>query len=26
LLPRTKSVDIDNIRDWKEAVSYAKKK
>ena len=26
LLPRTKSVDIDNIRDWKEAEFYAKKK
>ena len=26
LLPRAKSVDIDNIRDWKEAESYAKKK
>ncbi|MBD1151155.1 pseudaminic acid cytidylyltransferase [Pelagibacterales bacterium SAG-MED25] len=26
LLPRTKSVDIDNNRDWKEAEIYAKKK
>ena len=26
LLPRAKSVDIDNIRDWKEAEFYAKKK
>ena len=26
LLPRTKSVDIDNKKDWREAESYAKKK
>ena len=26
LLPRAKSVDIDNKKDWREAESYAKKK